>query len=304
MPTNPLVSIITPSYNKGEFIEETIQSVHSQSYGNIEHIIIDGNSTDNTISILKRYPHLIWISEPDDGQTDAINKGLTIAKGDILAYLNADDTYLPDAIETVVAAALKYPHNLLLYGDIVHIDKNSKIIAIRKTGVVNIERLISFLFYLPQPAVFFRREVITRAGLFDESYHLTMDYDYWLRTFPRYPSHYINKPLAAARFYEETKSTALNYKFINERVRALDSFYKNRELSEKYGEIKRKAYSVAYLVGAHDYFRLKNWNSGWYHLKQSIRIYPPIMISGIFFSTASGTLLRLSGILKGCQIPR
>lgn len=102
MPTNPLVSIITPSYNKGEFIEETIQSVLSQTYHNIEYIIIDGKSTDNTEQILKKYPGINWISEPDKGQTDAINKGMRRAKGEILAYLNADDTYLPDTVETIV----------------------------------------------------------------------------------------------------------------------------------------------------------------------------------------------------------
>jgi glycosyltransferase involved in cell wall biosynthesis len=101
-----LVSIITPSYNKGQFIEETILSVQRQTYKNIEHIIIDSKSTDNTLPILEKHESgIIWISEPDDGQSDAINKGWRMAKGDIIAYLNADDTYLPNAVEVATTSA-------------------------------------------------------------------------------------------------------------------------------------------------------------------------------------------------------
>ena len=100
----PLVSVVTPSYNQGRYIEETIQSVLNQDYFRIEHIVVDGGSTDETLSVLKKYPHLKWVSEPDRGQSHAINKGFQIAKGEIAAWLNSDDTYLPGAVTAAVAA--------------------------------------------------------------------------------------------------------------------------------------------------------------------------------------------------------
>jgi len=303
MSTNPLVSIITPSYNKGEFIEETIQSVLNQTYHNIEHIIIDGNSTDNTIQILREFPHLTWISEPDNGQTDAINKGLKRVNGEILAYLNADDTYLPDTIETIVNVFRKQPETCLIYGDIIHTDKNSNVINIHKTGNIDLERFISHRFYLPQPTVFFRQDVLANTGMFDDSLHLAMDYDYWLRTFPNYPSQYINKPLATAKFYQEAKSIALNFKYIEERVQVLNKFYGISENLSRYKKVQKKAYSLAHFLGAHDYFRIKRWDKGLYHLRKSIQIYPLIITSGNFYKTTGGTLLRLTRILKRCQIP-
>jgi len=303
MSTNPLVSIITPSYNKGEFIEETIQSVLNQTYQNIEYIIIDGKSIDNTVQILMNYPHLKWVSEPDSGQTDAINKGLNRAKGEILAYLNADDTYLPDTIETIVNVFRTQPKTCLIYGDIIHTDKNSNVINIHKTGNIDLERFISHRFYLPQPTVFFRQDVLANTGMFDDSLHLAMDYDYWLRTFPYYPSQYINKPLATARIYNNAKSTARNYDYIEERVQVLDKFFSLAKNETTFKKIEIKAYAFAHFLGANDYLRVKIWDKGWYHLKMSFSLYPLIITSGDFYKTTAGTILKLMGILRGCHIP-
>lgn len=303
MSTNPLVSIITPSYNKGEFIEETIQSVHNQTYSNIEHIIIDGNSTDDTIQILNKYPHLKWISEPDKGQTDAINKGMRRAKGEILAYLNADDTYLPDTVETIVNVFQTRPDISIVYGDIIHTDENSDVINIHKTGVINLEKCITHRFYLPQPTVFFVRDVWEKTGPFDESLHLAMDFDYWLRIFPVYQSEYIPKPLATTRIYPGAKSTEMNYKYIEDRVQVLNTFYNNPKNLSKYKYLSKKAYSFAHFLGAHDYFRIQKWDEGWSHLKESLLLYPPIVITADFYKTTGGTILRLTGVIKGCLVP-
>ena len=118
MNDHPLVSIITPSFNKGPYIEETLQSVRNQTYPHIEHIVIDGGSTDETLPILEKYSgDIVWISEPDKGQSDAINKGWRRSHGEIIVYLNADDTYLPDAVEIAVNYFLQHPETGMIYGD-------------------------------------------------------------------------------------------------------------------------------------------------------------------------------------------
>ena len=116
----PLVSVVTPSYNKGAFIEETILSVKNQTYPRIEHIIIDGGSTDNTIDVIKKYEgtyNMHWVSEPDNGQSDAVNKGWRMARGEILGWLNSDDTYMPWAVETAVKFLTGHPNVSVVYGN-------------------------------------------------------------------------------------------------------------------------------------------------------------------------------------------
>ena len=127
--TQPKVSIITPSYNQGQFIEETILSAKNQDYPNIEHIVIDGNSTDSTLDILHKYDNdIIWISEPDRGQSDALNKGFRIATGEIIGWLNSDDIYLPGAVKKAVDALMNNPKFDIVYGDYLIIDENSKVL--------------------------------------------------------------------------------------------------------------------------------------------------------------------------------
>ena len=184
---NPLVSVVTPSFNKGPYIEETILSIKSQGYQKIEYIIIDGASTDETLEILQRYSDGIrTISEPDNGQTDAINKGLRMAQGDILAYLNADDLYLPDTVERVVQYFGEHPDIDLVYGDIIHIDEDGGNEYNIRTGPLDINAYLGCMYYLPQPTVFFRRRVYEILGDFDASLHLAMDLDYWLRAYFRF----------------------------------------------------------------------------------------------------------------------
>lgn len=204
----PLVTIVTPSYNQGRFIEETILSVLNQDYPNIEYIVMDGGSTDNTYDILKKYSgRITWFSEKDKGQTDAINKGLRLAKGEILAYLNSDDTYLPGAVTRAVQyLTFENPDSPFVYGEGYHITAEGTIIERYPTEPFNFQHLAETCF-ICQPTTFWKRDVIEKIGLFDEELHYAMDYDYWIRIAKHYGTlGYISDYLANSRLYQETKT--------------------------------------------------------------------------------------------------
>ncbi len=177
----PLVSIVTPSYNQGRFLRRTIASVLSQDYPHVEYLVIDGGSNDESIDILRSYgAHFFWRSQPDRGQSDAINQGLRLAHGDILAYLNSDDVLLPGAIATAVEHFRSHPDWDLLYGSAYHIDEEDRVLGAYPTAPYDFDRLLQSCC-ICQPAAFWRRRITDRVGLFDESLHCAMDYDYWMR---------------------------------------------------------------------------------------------------------------------------
>ncbi len=207
----PLVTIVTPSYNQAEFIERTILSVRNQDYPNIEHIVIDGGSTDNTLHILKRYEdRLRWRSEPDQGQSDAINKGFLLATGRIVAWLNSDDTYEPNAVRRVVDFLSEHPHVAMVYGDCQFIDENDEVIGHWVDSLdFDLDLLTNkALNFIPQAAVFFRREVLDTVGLLDVNLHMAMDYDFWIRVGRRSKVKRMPKVLANFRFSSNSKSVA------------------------------------------------------------------------------------------------
>ncbi len=194
MKDQPLVSIITPSYNQGEFIEETLKSVQAQTYRNFEHIIIDGGSTDNTIKILKKYKakypgKIKWISEKDKGQSDAINKGMRIAKGEILCYLNSDDVFYPYTLEIVVDFFNKNKNAYWVTGDYQVINEKSlpirSFISFYKKlwSIFPYKTTLLFCNFINQPSTFWKREVYKNVGDFNVNYKYNMDFDYWIRTF-------------------------------------------------------------------------------------------------------------------------
>lgn len=180
-----LVSVVTPSFQQGRFIERTLESVWRQRWRDpdlaIEHIVMDGGSTDNTVKILDRWrPRISFTTGPDGGQTAAINAGMAMARGDILAYLNSDDVYYDGAIAAAVAAFERDPSADVVYGDADHIDANDRLIGPYPTEEWSLERL-KLVCFLCQPAVFFRRRVLEKFGLFDAKLNHCMDYEYWLR---------------------------------------------------------------------------------------------------------------------------
>jgi glycosyltransferase involved in cell wall biosynthesis len=209
-PSLPLVSIVTPSYNQGQFIRETIESVLAQDYPNIEYLIVDGGSQDSTLDVLRQYHQRIhWISEPDSGQADAVNKGIAMTHGAIVAWLNSDDVYVPGAVSCAVGHLLAQPEAALLYGQAEEIDHTSAITR-RYTHIdpFDLQRLIHSLDFIVQPATFFRRTSFLAVGGLDTSLHYCLDYDLWIKLALRFPILHTWDVLARSRVYPETKTAS------------------------------------------------------------------------------------------------
>jgi glycosyltransferase involved in cell wall biosynthesis len=179
----PLISIITPTKDRRDLLEMTIRSVRNQTYANFEHIVVDGSSTDGTVELLGdlegTYP-MRWVSESDPGMYHAINKGLRMARGEIVAYLNSDDLYFPWTLEVVANAFARRPWADLLYGDALNIDDETGNVRLYWMPPFELDYVRRFRCLL-QPVVFWRREVMDRIGYFDESIKLVADCDYWMR---------------------------------------------------------------------------------------------------------------------------
>lgn len=179
----PNISIITPSYNQGEFIEDTILSIRGQSYKNFEHIIVDAGSTDNTLDIIRKYEktyNMTWSSEPDEGMYQGINKGLKQATGEILCYLNCDDLYMPWTLETVAGYFARNHQIDLFYGDIINLDDIKHTMELIILPIFNL-KWAKIVGGLRQPSVFWSRRAYEKVGGFDEKLQFAGDYEYWLR---------------------------------------------------------------------------------------------------------------------------
>ena len=200
------ISVVTPSFNQAKFIERTILSVLEQDAPPAEYVVFDGGSTDDTVTILKKYEdRLRWVSEKDTGQTQAVNKGIKATSGDVIGWINSDDIYYPGTFKTVLECFEKYPDVNVIYGNANHIDENDNTLEPYYTEKWNYERLKDICF-LCQPAVFFRRDVIEKVGLLDETLQYCMDYEYWLRAGAELKFHYLTQTLAGSRMYNGNKT--------------------------------------------------------------------------------------------------
>jgi glycosyltransferase involved in cell wall biosynthesis len=202
----PHVTIVTPSYNQSFFIRQTIESVLSQDYSRVEYMVIDGKSSDETVDILKSYSErLFWVSEEDKGQAHAINKGWKLAKGEIFAWLNSDDVYMPGAVSKAVQFLRANPAVGMVYGEADHIDEEGKIIDRYPTEKFDSRRLMETCI-ICQPTAFIRRSVLENVGFLDESLKFSIDYDLWIRIAKKYQIGYLSEHLAQSRFYRDTKT--------------------------------------------------------------------------------------------------
>ncbi len=198
----PTLSVITPSYNSAEFLEDALLSVARQQWPCVEHLVIDCASTDNTLAILNRFPEVKWISEPDKGQSDAINKGFVRATGDLMGWLNADDYYLPEGLEAIAVAAEKHPDADVIYGDCVFVDSAGKIVRSKVEHDFDPAILKYFGCYIPSTSTFIRRRVIDSGLLLSCDYRVCMDFEYFVRLAQSgCKFHYVPRFIAAFRWH-------------------------------------------------------------------------------------------------------
>lgn len=278
------ISIITPSYNQGQFIERTIQSVLSQNVPGLEYIVVDGGSTDDTINVLRRMPSCQWLSEPDRGQTHAVNKGIQLTTGNIIGWLNSDDIYYPNALKTILDYFNQHPEIDVIYGDAYHIDTHDQILELYYTEAWNIERLKE-VCYLCQPAVFFRRSMIDRFGVLDENLHYCMDYEYWLRLASR-GARFAHVPqiVAGSRLHSDTKTLGSRikvHKEINDMLKNTLKKVPDRWLSNYAHAFVKTTYQDKYpawrinqAIGVETIIAAFRWNKwiNWSLLQQNLRL--------------------------------
>jgi glycosyltransferase involved in cell wall biosynthesis len=217
----PKITVITPSFNQGRFIEQTIRSVVMQGYPNLEYMIFDAGSTDGTVEIIRKYErHLAhWETEPDRGQSHAINKGLARATGDILCWLNSDDYHLPDTLRAVGETLAEESGNVAVVGHCIQVYDDGRPPVEGKGRYEGIDRLLQFWkgYHMHQPSIFWRREVFDRVGYLDESLHMTMDFDYWVRIAQHFNFTNLDRPLSYSTYHAAAK-TGDNFARYNEEL--------------------------------------------------------------------------------------
>lgn len=205
----PLVTIITPSFNQAAFIEKTISSVMNQDVKGVQHIIMDGGSTDGTVDILRRNPHLQWFSEKDGGQGDAVNKGLKLAKGKIIGWINSDDYYFENILGAV-ANAFEDEQVMWLVGNLVEVDHVRNCTRHVKSPLPSYDALVENPDIVKQPATFFRRSFLEEVGALDPGLHMVMDYELWLRLSRKSTPYMLDRDLANFVIHKNQKTSTKN----------------------------------------------------------------------------------------------
>ncbi len=264
-----LVSIVTPTLNSEKYIEDTIQSVMNQTYCDIEHIIIDGCSQDGTLDIIGKYPHLVVFVEKDDSMYQAINKGLRIAKGEILAYLNSDDIYYENTIEQVVDFFKSYKDVKMLYSNINFIDSNGLLLYSFRYPDYNWYKYVAYTTsYIPQPTTFWKKEVHARVGYFDDRFKLFGDKDFFIRVGQEYKIKKTKKILAAMRLHQDALTYIVNKKKNSDLVSI--SIQENRMISSAYKGNRSRIHWLYYHL--HTWILIKLLNIKTYYGKALLGI--------------------------------
>lgn len=246
-----LVSIITPSYNQAAYLEQTMRSVLGQEDADIEYIVIDGASNDGSVDIIKKYADRLayWVSEKDRGQAEAINKGFARAHGEIVAWLNSDDYYLPGAVAAAVKAFDEHPEAVLVYADMLAVDERGQTTNELKYQQLTLEDLLCFQI-IGQPAVFMRRSALEKAGGLDLTFHFLLDHLLWIRIAQQGRIVHINQTWAAARYHAEAKNRAKAAEFGREAFRILETVERDTNLAPVLAKVSRRARASAHRVDA------------------------------------------------------
>jgi glycosyltransferase involved in cell wall biosynthesis len=256
--TRPLVSIVTPSFNQGEFLEETIRSVLEQDYDPIEYLVVDGGSTDGSVDVIGSYEDRLawWVSEPDGGQPQGLNKGFARAKGELMGFLNSDDTLLPGAVSRLVGELEQDPRALVAYGDAIYVDERTGETRYGKSrlwGVGPMARAATGT--VMQPASLWRRRAWELAGPFDESYQVWFDVLFFLNMARFGPASYVEEPLATYRIHPESKTAnATGIPHTEEMMRVADEYFGGADLPEELRPEARTLRALYYRRAAWGYY--------------------------------------------------
>ena len=234
----PKISIITPSFNQGKYIEQTIRSVIEQHYPNLEYIIIDGGSSDNSVEIIKKYQSKItyWTSEKDTGQSHAINKGLKHATGDIVAWLCSDDLYLPGALHKVASVFHENPNTVMIHGGSILFGNGRKEI-IKIADKTDLWLRYFSVIPFPQPSSFFRKKLIDEQGFLREDLHFAMDYELLIRAALHYNITSMDEIVSRYRLHKESKTVAKLESFAQEWISVFSKFIRSVEVETPYAEM-------------------------------------------------------------------
>lgn len=253
----PKLSVVTPSFNQVDFIEETIRSVLLQDYPNMEYIIIDGGSTDGSVDIIKKYEKWLgyWVSEPDKGQSHAINKGWQRSSGEIIAWLNSDDVYHPGALFQAATYLSKHKTVGMVYGNCDIIDQTGKTTGVCPSMDFDLKSLVCNKWFISQPASFFRKTAIERAGKIDESLHLVMDWELFLRIAFNDIVAYHPADLAKYRIWGDAKTQSQSIRSGNEKLVVLDRIFSSSNNRNNIAEYKKDAFSYVHRWTADAYKR-------------------------------------------------
>ena len=291
-----LVSIITPSFNQAAYLEQTILSVLGQDYPRIEYIVIDGASTDGSVDVIRKHESKLayWVSEKDRGQADAINKGFARATGDIMAWLNSDDYYLPGAVSAAAKVFEENPDVAMVYGNMLAVDEHGKIFNTLSYRQLTLEDLLCFQI-IGQPAVFMRRAALDDLRL-EPSFHLLLDHHLWIQIAQRGRILHVPQTWAAARYHAEAKNRAKAAEFGREAFRILEIVAQDANLAPALAKANRRARASAHRVdarylldGGHPAAALSAW-------MQALFIHPPTALARLNLLVSS--ILNLLGLGK------
>ena len=277
----PRVSIVTPSYNQAQFIEETIRSVLLQGYPKLEYIVIDGGSTDESVDIIRKYEEWIthWVSEPDRGQSHAINKGWLRATGEIIAYLNSDDTYEPRALANAALAIQAHPEWGMVYGDCALIGEMSQRVGYWKAREFDLQDLL-FVNRIGQPAVFVRRFALERVGYLDENLHMVMDRDLWLRIGLAFPVGSLpGQHLANHRIHEHAKTSMHQLRATEEIERVIKRTLDDPRLPFPASSVANRAHGTLYCRHAAVLVKHERWDEARTWLLRAVMSYPAVVVN-------------------------
>jgi glycosyltransferase involved in cell wall biosynthesis len=275
----PLISVVTPSFNQAKYIEQTLLSVLNQDYPNIEYIVIDGGSKDGSQEIIKRYADRLayWVSEPDRGHQDAVNKGFRKAKGEILAFLNSDDLYMAGAVREAVEALAAHPEAGMVYADGLMVDSEGRLLDPHHYRTFDVLELLCNDVLL-QPTVFMRREVLEEVGGLEEKYPLIFDHVLWVRIASHHPIVHVPSFWAVERTHSEAKTTARAAEFVEDTENFLAHSEDSKTLRPIIDANRKRIYGSLDVFAARRLIDSRRYGEAFWRLMRAFFRYPPVVL--------------------------